>query len=147
MVEGRDPTEPSPPSRCMGYAVLLVLAGILAVPAVSAQPIGGALRIEMVEFAFRPAVIRVTAGQPITLRLVNRGQIAHQFGAEYLSTVPVVSSDSRMRVEAPGIEALRLQPGESATIQFVPRQRGRFQFACTIEGHREAGMEGVLEVR
>lgn len=134
-------------SRRMRYAALIVLAGILTVPSVSAQPVGGPVLIEMVEFAFRPSVIRVQAGHLVTLRFVNRGQIAHQFGADYLRTVPVVSSDSRMRVDAPGLETLRLQPGESATIQFVPRRRGRFQFACTIEGHREAGMEGVLEVR
>lgn len=134
-------------SRRMRYAVLLVLAGILTVPSVSAQPVGGPVLVEMVEFAFRPAAIRVKAGQSVTLRFMNRGQIAHQFGADYLRTVPVFSSDSRMRVEASGLEALRLQPGESATIQFVPRRRGRFQFACTIEGHREVGMEGVLEVR
>jgi len=134
-------------SRRMKYAVLLALAGILAVPSASAQPVGGPILVEMVEFAFRPAAIRAKAGQSVTLRFVNRGQIAHQFGADYLRIVPVVSSDSRMRVEAPGLEALRLQPSESATIQFVPRRRGRFQFACTIEGHREAGMVGVLEVR
>ncbi len=131
----------------MRYVVLLVLPGILTVPAAFAQPTSIPLRIEMVEFAFRPAVIRAQAGRPVTLQFVNRGQIAHQFGAEYLRTVPVVSSDSKMRVEAPGLELLRLQPGESATIQFVPRRRGRFPFACTIEGHREAGMEGMLEVR
>jgi uncharacterized cupredoxin-like copper-binding protein len=28
---------------------------------------------------------------------------------------------------------------------FTPRRKGRFPFACTIEGHREAGMVGVLE--
>ena len=134
-------------SRRMRYAVLLVLAGILTVPSVSARPVGGPMLVEMVEFAFRPAAIRVKMGQSVTLRFVNRGQIAHQFGTDYLGTVPVVSSDTRMRVETPGLEALRLQPGESATIQFVPRRRGRFQFACTIEGHREAGMEGVLDVR
>ncbi len=133
-------------SRCMKYAVLLALAGFVVTHSVSAQPVGGPIPIEMVEFAFRPAAIRVKVGQSVTLRFVNRGQIAHQFAAAYLHTIPVVSSDSRMRVEAPGLDALRLQPGESGTLQFVPRQRGRFQFACTIEGHREAGMEGVLEV-
>lgn len=130
----------------MKYTVLLVLAGILTVPPASAQPVAGPTLVEMVEFAFHPATIRVKVGQSVTLRFVNRGQIAHQFVADFLRTVPVVVNDSRMRAEAPGLDALRLQPGESATIQFVPRQRGRFQFACTIEGHREAGMQGVLQI-
>ena len=101
----------------------------------------------MVEFAFRPAVIRVQAGRLITLRLVNRGQIAHQFETVALRTVAVTVADNQIDVEAPGLQMVRLQPGASATVQFLPRQRGRFPIVCTIEGHREAGMVGVLEIR
>jgi len=101
----------------------------------------------MVEFAFRPAVIRVAAGRLVTLRLVNRGQIAHQFETVVLRAVPVTVADAQIDVEAPGLDVIRLQPGTFATMQFLPRRRGRFPIVCTIEGHREAGMEGVLEVR
>src|SRR5256712_11870056 len=82
--------------------------------------------VEMAEFAFHPATIRVRVGQSVTLRFVNRGQISHQFVAEVMRTVPVVVNDSMMRVEVPGLASLRLQPGEWATIHFVPRRRGRF---------------------
>jgi len=130
----------------MKYILLLVLAGIVTFPVASAERGAGPILVEMVEFAFHPATIRVRVGQSVMLRFVNRGQIAHQFVADYMRTVPVVANDSMMRVEVPGLDSLRLQPGESATIQFVSRQRGRFQFACTIEGHQEAGMRGVLEI-
>jgi len=130
----------------MKYTVPLALAGILTIPPAFAQPAAGPILVEMVEFAFHPAAIRLRVGQSVTLRFVNRGQIAHQFVADVLRTIPAVVNDSKMRIELPGLDSLRLQPGESATIQFVLRQRGRFRFACTIEGHREAGMEGVLEV-
>ena len=130
----------------MKHAVLLALVSIVAFPVAAAAPVARPIVVEMVEFAFHPATIRVRVRQPATLRFVNRGQIAHQFVADILRTVPVATNDSIMHIESPGLDALRLQPGESATIQFVLRQRGRFRFACTIEGHREAGMEGVLEV-
>ena len=52
-----------------------------------------------------------------------------------------------VRVESVGLEHLRVQPGGTASLQFFPRTGGRFQFACTIEGHREAGMTGILEVQ
>lgn len=130
----------------MRHAVFLALVGIATFPVGSAEPVARPVVVEMVEFAFRPATIRVRVGHPASLRFINRGQIAHQFVADFMHTMPVVANDSVMRVEVRGLDSLRLQPGESATIQFVPRQRGRFQFACTIEGHAEAGMRGILQI-
>jgi uncharacterized cupredoxin-like copper-binding protein len=131
----------------MFRTVSVILATLLVLPtATSAQPLR-TLRIDMTEFAFRPAIIRLTSGQPVRLLLVNRGQIAHQFETDYLRKVAVTIVDATMQVESPGLQVIRLQPDARATIEFLPRLRGRFPFACTIEGHREAGMEGALEVR
>ncbi|HEV8340228.1 MAG TPA: cupredoxin domain-containing protein [bacterium] len=102
------------------------------------------LRIEMREFRFLPATIRLTFGRPVTLRFVNSGQLAHQFDARYLRGLPIAVSDESTRVEAQGLDFLRLQPGGTASLQFLPRRPGRFAFACTIEGHREAGMTGII---
>ena len=51
-----------------------------------------------------------------------------------------------MYAETPGLELIRLDPGGTARVEFLPRRTGRFVFACTLEGHQEAGMQGVLEV-
>jgi uncharacterized cupredoxin-like copper-binding protein len=125
-------------------ACLIVAAALLG-PGVPAASPADTLMVEMREFAFRPAVLRVRAGHPITLRLVNRGQIAHQFEADALKGVALTVSDEQVRLEGLRFEILRLQPGASAAVSFTPRQKGRFPFACTIEGHREAGMVGILE--
>jgi uncharacterized cupredoxin-like copper-binding protein len=127
--------------------ILAILAMLLAPQAAESAQTPGTLRIEMTEFTFRPAVLRLTSGQPVRLLLVNRGQIAHQFETDYLRKVAVTIVDATMHVESSGLDVVRLEPGTMATIEFVPRLRGRFSFACTIEGHREAGMVGVLEVR
>lgn len=105
------------------------------------------VRVEMREFAFRPSVIRLPAGVPAVIDLVNSGQIAHQFDAPVLRHIPAAAADDSMRVEASGLEFVRVQPGRTARLFFVPRSRGRFKFSCSIEGHAEAGMVGVLEVR
>jgi uncharacterized cupredoxin-like copper-binding protein len=105
------------------------------------------VRVEMAEFLFRPSVISVQAGRPVRLVFVNRGRLAHQFEAEYLRTLPVRVFDEAILTEAPGANFVRLEPEATASIEFDPRRRGRFAFACTIEGHREAGMRGFLEVR
>jgi uncharacterized cupredoxin-like copper-binding protein len=101
----------------------------------------------MREFAFQPATIRLAAGEPVRLVLVNQGQIAHQFETRYLHAVPVRVTGDALAVEAAGLDATRLDPDGTARLQFVPRRRGRYVFACTIEGHQEAGMRGTLDVR
>jgi uncharacterized cupredoxin-like copper-binding protein len=103
--------------------------------------------VEMTEFAFHPSTIRLPAGRLVTLVFVNRGQLAHQFETAYLLATPAVVVNNAVRVEAVGVELVRLQPGTTARMTFLPTARGRFSFACTIEGHQEAGMRGALEVR
>ena len=101
----------------------------------------------MQEFAFRPATIRLAAGRPGRLVLVNQGQIAHQFETTYLHTLPVRIVGDALSVEATGLDLVRLNPGGTARLEFLPRAKGRFMFACTLEGHKEAGMQGTIEVR
>ncbi len=127
--------------------VSLVSVLLAVLPVQAAPPAPVTIRIEMVEFTFHPSAIQLTAGRPVRLVFVNRGQIAHQFDTGYLRGVPLRVADGTLTAEVSGLEVLRVQPGAAATIEFLPRQRGRFIFACTIEGHREAGMHGVLEVR
>jgi uncharacterized cupredoxin-like copper-binding protein len=89
----------------------------------------------------------VRVAQPVRFVFANRGQLAHQFQTEYLRAVPVrVWNDSTL-VESPGFTLIRVEPGETASMEFYPQRRGRFTFACTIEGHAEAGMRGTLDVQ
>jgi uncharacterized cupredoxin-like copper-binding protein len=133
----------------MRSILVLAAAAALTLPVLAAAqvPKPVAVEVDMVEFAFRPSVIRLEAGRPARVVLRNRGQIAHQLVTDYLRKVPVRLVDATLDAEMPGLEVVRLEPGGWARLEFFPRQKGRFAFACTIEGHREVGMHGVLEVR
>lgn len=134
--------------RRIGVIACAILAALL--PRLSGSEGSAAtlaLRVTMTEFVFRPSVIRLPAGRLVTIELVNQGQLAHQFDAPGLRGVPITVRADDLYLEAPGIEVVRLQPGHRARLAFVPRTRGRFRFACSIEGHAEAGMTGVLDVR
>src|SRR5436853_4971095 len=58
-----------------------------------------------------------------------------------------VSRNVPIRTETAGLDVIRLDPGGTARVEFLPQRKGRFVFACTLEGHQEAGMQGVLEVK
>jgi uncharacterized cupredoxin-like copper-binding protein len=134
------------PLFLLPFACALVTATTL-VPRTAQGQSAAVVRITMREFAFEPSVIRLAAGRTVRLILVNQGQIAHQFESAYLGTVPVHVGDNSISAEVPGLGAVRLNPDGTAWLEFVPRRRGRFAFACTLEGHREAGMFGTLDVR
>lgn len=137
-------------------AAALVLAaptvpGVLTLPGrgigmALATGLAPATRVEMREFAFAPGILRLRRGV-VTLHVVNRGRIAHQFDATVLRTSPVAVRSGPAYVEAPGLNFLRLEAGAEARLTFYLPRPGRYPFACTIEGHREAGMTGALDVR
>ncbi len=130
-------------TRTISLACLLFL--VLPVQAAPLAPV--TIRIEMVEFAFHPSVIQLPAGRSVRLVFANRGQIAHQFETDYLRQIPARVMDVTLTTETSGLDLVRLAPGSTASVEFLPRRRGRFTFACTIEGHREVGMHGVLDIR
>ncbi len=83
------------------------------------------------EFVFAPKEVTVLTGQPVTLTVVNKGKIEHDFS-----------------IEALGVKIHSLiPPGKSASLEFTPAKKGSFEFFCMIAGHREAGMKGVIVVK
>lgn len=131
--------------------VLLIIAAGSGLPAAAAAPVPFAsptlVIVEMHDFRFRPSVIRIPSGRPVILRLINRGQLAHQMQSRAFLETPVTIVSGGSYVEAPGLEIFRLQPGAQGDLRFTPRARGRVRFTCTIEGHAEAGMIGTFDLR
>ncbi len=93
-------------------------------------PVAGApsVAVNLVDFGIRPVEIRVKAGQPLNLDLVNRGAILHDL------TIPALSFQAVV------------QPGQRTTAALTARTPGTYEFYCSVPGHREAGMTGRLVV-
>lgn len=90
-------------------------------------PTSSRLEVRATEMAYEPSEIAVEAGE-VEVVLHNEGSMLHDLRVD---GQPVV-------VEA--------NAGETATQQ-VTLEPGRYQIFCSLPGHRDAGMEGVLEVR
>src|SRR5262245_33163336 len=85
------------------------------------------LEVTAYEMSYEPDAIAVAAGE-VEVVLHNGGTVLH---------------DLRIEDQPFVIEALA---GQTSTSQ-VTLEPGRYQLFCSIPGHREAGMTGVLEVR
>jgi uncharacterized cupredoxin-like copper-binding protein len=84
--------------------------------------------ITMKEMAFVQSEITVKAGQPVTLRLVNRDGYAYAFDMDDFDIHTLLAAN------------------ETAELSFTPEIPGRYPFYCSSPGHEMAGMAGTLIV-
>ncbi|GJM41087.1 MAG: hypothetical protein DHS20C20_13690 [Ardenticatenaceae bacterium] len=101
--------------------LLLLLAGC-----------GGAktqeIMLKLEAMGFHQDQVQVEAGQPVTLRLVNKDGYAHAFDMDEFDI------------------HLPLAAKETSDLTFTPTQTGTFTFYCGAPGHEAAGMIGSLTV-
>ena len=100
---------------------------------------------------FEPAVVEVSVGHRIKLTLVNDGLAVHdiEIAGVPAEDIEVVSGETHAAETGHHSElvvAAHAEPGSTATVLFTPTEAGEYEFACTLPGHREAGMVGKLVV-
>ena len=124
----------------MRYLFLLPL--FFAAPiAASAQggPTPRTVEVRLTSFDFAPAPIRLRAGEPVVLRLLNPGKGGHNFAAPqfFAAARGVAGPVSKGKVEVGGRETreVRLTPA-----------RGTYRLRCTHAFHTALGMRGTIVV-
>jgi uncharacterized cupredoxin-like copper-binding protein len=116
-------------------ATIAVVAGVLAsvlllVSAVSAAtPKKTLISVSMYEMGFKLSKKTVPRGV-VVFKVRNDGKLAHDF-----------SFGSR------GGGTPMVDPGATATLTVTFKKAGTYTYICTVEGHQEGGMIGVLKVK
>jgi len=98
----------------------------------------------------------VMAGQPVRLTLRNDGVLEHDFS---IMTMPYTGEvmvsemaeemeghDMSQMEEEPEIHVVAPVDGRN-TVEFTPSEPGEYEYYCTVPGHKEAGMVGILVVK
>jgi uncharacterized cupredoxin-like copper-binding protein len=98
---------------------------------------------------FEPTVVEVRLGEQVRFEIVNSGSWSHEF---VLATEAANRKHAELMKKFPDMEhadsnALRLSPFASGAILWKFTRRGKFEYACLIPGHREAGMHGEVIVK
>jgi plastocyanin len=90
------------------------------------------LRVTGDEYSFDPGRVTVRGAGPLTIRLRNDGELAHN-----------------LRIERDGedIGGTPTFPGGQTQSGRVNLEHGRYEMVCTVGDHAELGMTGELEVR
>jgi plastocyanin len=98
---------------------------------VTANP-NSTLQVTGDEYSFDPGRVVVRGAGPLTIRLRNDGELAHN-----------------LRIERDGedIGGTPTFPGGQTQSGRVNLEHGRYEMICTVGDHAELGMTGELEVR
>ncbi len=128
----------------LGLVPIILFTGC----AVTSKPATN-ITLEATDFAYSPALISVPLGEPITVTIKNDGKVEHDFVVQKIDVMNVVQQGNGMDMghDMSSMEYdlhISTLPGESSTITFTPTEAGTYEFFCTVEGHKEAGMVGNL---
>lgn len=85
--------------------------------------------VEGGNFFFKPNVLKVKKGEPVTITFKNTEGF-HDFVIDGIA----------------GAKTQRIQTGTSESITFTPDKAGSFEFYCSVGSHRQMGMKGTLTV-
>lgn len=91
-----------------------------------------AIRIEITQDGFAPDTFKTKAGEEIVVAVKNIDEWNHSFNFRDDNLTDV---------------AISLNPGETRAITFyVPKQKGEYEFYCSMPGHYYAGEKGKMIV-
>ncbi|HLL31872.1 MAG TPA: cupredoxin domain-containing protein [Allosphingosinicella sp.] len=120
---------------------------IFALPAAAAAQAPDWTRAQRVEvrlssFDFTPSTLRLRAGRPVVLHLVNTGSGGHDFTAPAFFAAAQVRPRDRGRV---GKGRIELRGRQSVEIALVPKA-GTYPLKCSHAFHKTLGMSGRIVV-
>jgi uncharacterized cupredoxin-like copper-binding protein len=121
---------------------MLLIAAAIAAPA-PAQPANPAnVTVRLTSFDFTPSTIRLQAGRPVVLHLVNAASGGHDFSAPAFFAAARIDSGSAGRVRRGAVE---VRGRSSVEMRLVPAA-GRYRLRCTHLFHSTFGMTGEIVV-
>ena len=101
------------------------------------------LKLDMRDIAYSAEELRAPAGSVFAIEFRNRGVIEHDFT---IDTFAGQASEEAGGDPAQYDVHVLLDRGEEATLLLKAPAPDSIVFWCTIAGHREVGMEGVLVI-
>lgn len=105
--------------------------------------------IEMDEHNYHPQDLKLKVGQPYRMVLKNTGEKEHYYTApEFFKAIATRKAQVNKVAEfkAPYFTAIEVFKNAQAELFFVPVKRGTYPVICTIDDHREKGMNGTLTI-
>lgn len=107
------------------------------------------VEVDLADHDFAPSEMVLERGRPYILTLHNVGAQAHDMvgGSFFQAIVVRMANTPSGRIVTPYLKSIYVRSQQRIEIWFVPTRAGKFSFFCSLPGHRDAGMEGTVEIR
>lgn len=109
------------------------------------------ITIDLDEYSYSMDPIELKQGVAYKMELKNVGEKKHYFTApEFFKSIATrkVQSNKDGEIKAPYFLALEMMAnGGQLDLYFVPVKSGKYPVYCTVDDHREQGMEGNIIVK
>ncbi|MCB1907086.1 MAG: cupredoxin domain-containing protein [Rhodocyclaceae bacterium] len=107
------------------------------------------VELKLEDHSYTPADLELERNKPYIIRLKNVGNVSHNMvGGSFFSGVAIkMAQNSAGRVVTPVLSSVYIKHGQEMEMWLVPIRAGRYSFFCSIDDHRELGMEGEVTIR
>jgi uncharacterized cupredoxin-like copper-binding protein len=115
----------------------------------SVQAVRRTIAVKMTDaMRFEPDHVEVKQGETVRLLVTNGGQLQHEM---VIGTRKSLDQHAALMARFPEMEheepyGAHVAPGKTGEIVWQFNRAGRFDFACLVAGHYQAGMVGTLNV-
>ncbi|MBI3621100.1 MAG: cupredoxin domain-containing protein [Nitrospirae bacterium] len=113
-----------------GMLVVAMVGAGLAVASAAQEP--GRIDVTIRNFTFEFQGATIKPNQPAVITLKNLDKVTHGFMSPLLGEQEVEIEAKGATTYGRGMRGLHLNPGETATIRFMPMKPGRYKFECDI---------------
>lgn len=100
--------------------------------------------------AFEPDEIHLRVGERVRLTVDNaEAANLHDFTVDHMNVADVHGGGGEHGDDDHGEMAalhIALEPGMQGDIEFTPMEAGTYEFYCSVPGHAQGGMKGVIVV-
>lgn len=108
------------------------------------------ITVNMTEFEYEVDDLELISGQAYKLELKNTGEKKHYFTApEFFLNVATRKAqvNGQAEIKADYFTALEVLPGGQLDLYIVAHNKGEYPLYCTIDDHRDQGMEETIVVK
>lgn len=109
------------------------------------QPENAMIRVQATNFLYNPQKIIVKEGEQTSITLDNLDSVEHDIEIKEFPVEKTEVGHAGHGENSPDFH-LHAHAKDTTTVVFTPLQKGTYEFYCTIPGHKEAGMTGVIVV-
>lgn len=107
------------------------------------------VEVQLSEHSYSPSDLVFERNKPYILRLNNIGAVSHDMvGGSFFGGIAIKMAQNRSgRIVTPVLSSIYVKPKQQMELWFVPVRSGAYSFFCSLDGHREGGMEGDVIIK